>query len=73
MRILDKDLLVSGLQEMGDYDLEENKVFGSCYSVVQGDEEVYKKYFGHTSVDRKVPLHEKMIYRLASMTKPITS
>ena len=35
--------------------------------------EVYKKYFGHTSVDRKVPLHEKMIYRLASMTKPITT
>ena len=73
MRILDKDLLVSGLQEMGDYDLEENKVFGSCYSVVQGEEEVYKKYFGHASVDRKEPLHEKMIYRLASMTKPITT
>lgn len=72
MRILDKELLVSGLQEMGDYDLTESKVFGSCYSVVQGEEEVYKKYFGHTSVDKKEPLHEKMIYRLASMTKPIT-
>lgn len=73
MRILDNELLVQNIQEMADFDLENERVFGSCYSVVQEEKEVYKRYFGYTSIDKKKKVDEKVMYRLASMTKPITT
>ncbi len=73
MRLLDRCLLQQNIQEMAEYDLEQQKVFGSCYSVIQSGEEVYKKHFGYTSIDKKIAENDNTLYRLASMTKPITT
>ena len=72
MRKLSKELLDKNIREIVDYDFENKKVFGSCYAVVQSGETLYKKYFGYSSIDKK-PLGDKTLFRLASMTKPITT
>ena len=72
MRALDKELLSKNIDEIAEYDLENNKLFGSCYAVVQNDETVYKNCFGFADMDKK-PINGRTIFRLASMTKPITA
>lgn len=73
MRKINSELLTKNILENTKHDFENNKVFGSCYAVAQGDETIYKEYFGYTSVNAKTPVNSKTIFRLASMTKPITT
>ena len=41
--------------------------------VCQNGETVCKKHFGVSSLDKKTPVCDNTVYRLASMTKPITA
>ncbi len=70
---LDKELLKTNIEKVALYDFENNKVFGSAYCVIQGSDEVYKKCFGTMSVENSEPVTENTIFRLASMTKPVTA
>lgn len=70
---LNKELLKTNIEKAALYDLQNNKVFGSAYCVIQGQDEVYKKCFGTISVDNTAPVTENTIFRLASMTKPVTA
>ncbi len=70
---LNNELLKTNIEKAALYDLEINKVFGCAYCVVQGKEEVYKQCFGTISVDNTEPVTENTIFRLASMTKPVTA
>ena len=65
--------LDSAIREIAEQDLLENKVFGSAYGVIQDGKTVYQKCFGHTSPDARCEVTGKTIFRLASMTKPITA
>ena len=73
MHKLNKELLKTNIEKVALYDLENSKIFGSAYCVVQGKEEVYKQCFGTISVDNTEPVTENTIFRLASMTKPVTA
>lgn len=73
MKMLNKDLLKSNIEKAALYDFENNKVFGSAYCVIQGEDEVYKKCFGTVSLNSTEPVTENTIFRLASMTKPVTA
>lgn len=72
MKIIDKKLLKSNIEEIANYDLSENNVFGSAYLVSQNGEVVYENYFGVTD-EAGSAVNSGTIFRLASMTKPITA
>ncbi len=73
MNKLNKELLKTNIEKIAFYDFENNKVFGSAYCVIQGDDVVYKKCFGTMSADSTEPVTENTIFRMASMTKPVTA
>ena len=73
MKFLDKDLLEKNIQKVADYDFEHKKVFGSAYYVYQKNHIMYQKCFGYTSPEEIEPISDKTMFRLASMTKPITA
>ena len=73
MRLIDECKLRHNIEEIAKYDLDNNNLFGSSYFVYQNGEVVFKKHFGYTSIDGKEKVDDTTIYRLASMTKPITS
>ncbi len=69
----DITLLKSNIEKTALYDLESNKVFGSAYCVIQGHDVIYKKCFGTVSSNSTEPVRENTIFRMASMTKPVTA
>ena len=73
MNKLNKELLKRNIDKAAQYDFDNQKVFGSAYCVMQEDEIVYEKCYGITALDTQEPVTNKTIFRLASMTKPITA
>ena len=73
MKKLDRNKLMKNIEEIASYDLNENNVFGSSYFVFQDGDTVLKKHFGTSDLNGKIPMGDKAIFRLASMTKPITA
>ncbi len=73
MKLINREILEKNIQEIVDYDFSNNKVFGCAYSVYQAGERVYQNCFGHTSIDKNKPITENTLFRLASMTKPVTA
>ena len=73
MTFLDKSLLKNNIENAANYDFINNKVFGSAYAVIVDGEIIYKNCFGYTSVDSKIEVTGDTLFRLASMTKPITA
>ena len=73
MNKLDTHLLKTNIEIAGQYDLDHHKVFGSAYCVIQENDVIYKKCFGTTSADNTEAVTENTMFRLASMTKPITA
>lgn len=73
MKKLNKELLNTNIEKAAQYDFDNQKVFGSAYCVMQEDAVVCEKCFGTTSLDTREPVTKNTIFRLASMTKPITA
>ena len=73
MNKINIELLKTNIEKIAQYDFDNHKVFGSAYCVIQNNEIVYKNYFGNISVDSNSPVTENTMFRLASMTKPITA
>ena len=73
MKHLDKDLLKTNIENAAEYDFKNKKVFGSAYLVFQNNEIMYNNCFGNTSLNSGKPVTENTLFRLASMTKPITA
>lgn len=71
MKILDKDLLERKIDEIAFYDMENHNVFGSSYFVYQNGSTILKKYYGETGNGNA--MNGDVLFRLASMTKPITA
>ncbi len=70
---LDKALLAENMEKIIAHDLENHKVFGSAYCVMQNDEVVFERCVGYTSPEKTAPITDRTLFRLASMTKPITA
>lgn len=73
MRRLDSTALSLNIENTVQYDFSKNKVFGSAYCVYQDGVTVFKKCFGTVSLNSSIPVTEDMLFRLASMTKPVTA
>ena len=69
---LDMVTLSKNIDEIAQYDIANNKIFGATYFVYQDGVE-FKKSYGVTSLNSSEPITDTSIFRLASMTKPITS
>ena len=72
MEKLDIVSLSKNIDEIAQYDISNNKVFGSAYYVYQDGVE-FEKCYGTMSLDSGNPITNTSIFRLASMTKPITA
>ena len=73
MKYLEPGRLEQNIEKIAQSDLIQNKVFGSSYCVMQGEKTVYQKCFGRVSVGEAAAVTEETLFRLASMTKPITA
>lgn len=73
MKHINKDLLKKNVENIALYDLEQNNLFGSSYIVYQDGEVIFKKHFGTTSPETGKSPDDGTLYRLASMTKPVTA
>ncbi|MBQ3150407.1 MAG: beta-lactamase family protein [Clostridia bacterium] len=72
MKKLDFDLLKSNINNAADYDFANNKIFGSAYYVYRNGKS-FTECFGTMSEELSAPITDKTVFRLASMTKPITA
>ena len=73
MKILDREKLAQNIEKVALYDLDNHNVFGSSYYVYQNGETLFKKHYGKVGPDDSAGVNDNTIFRLASMTKPITS
>ena len=72
MKSLDVNRLLDNIEQVAQYDLSNNKVFGSAYLVYQ-DGVMLEKCYGTISLSGNEKVTNTSIFRLASMTKPITA
>lgn len=72
MDLLNCELLTKNIDRIAEYDFSNNKVFGSAYFVYQDGREIERCY-GNRTLNSDVPVTDKTVFRLASMTKPITA
>ena len=73
MQVLDPKLLESHLRSRIEADMAAGIISGSAALIRQNGEIVCEEYFGTTVPGGNVPVCENTIFRLASMTKPITA
>ena len=69
---LDKTTLTKNIDEIAKYDFDNNKIFGSAYYVYDNCE-IVEKCYGNMSLNSDMPITNTTLFRLASMTKPITA
>lgn len=72
MKLLDVNRLSENIARIAEYDISRNKVFGAAYLVCQ-EETAFEVCYGSTSLDGASPVTNRTVFRLASMTKPITA
>lgn len=72
MKKLNKTLLAENIEARLHDDLSACRVSGVALRVCQEGETVYENTFGTVSPDRHEPMRYDTLFRLASMTKPIT-
>ena len=66
-------LLEKNIEERMQGDLSEGNIGGAAVAVTEGGQVIYKKCFGYESLTENKPICENSLFRLASMTKPITT
>ena len=72
MKLLDFNLLSENIDCIAKYDFSNNKIFGSAYLVYQ-DGIALEKCYGTEGHSTHSPITPTSVFRLASMTKPITT
>ena len=75
MKQLDLQLLNENIDQIAQYDLNRNKISGSAYYVCQGRtfKTTLTKCYGTASSQSNLPITDTSLFRLASMTKPVTA
>ena len=72
MKPLNRKRLGERIDALAAYDLSQNKVFGSAYAVWQNGV-LLEKCYGVASPESGIPVTNRSLFRLASMTKPISA
>ena len=65
--------LTEAIDQMTKTDLEDGLVSCAAIQVICKDKTVYKGNHGFADADGKVPLEDRHLFRMASMTKPVTA
>lgn len=73
MRLLDRDTLACRIDSSVKCDIAENKISGAALYVSQAGNVLYQNSMGFADSARGIPVTDTTIFRLASMTKPITT
>lgn len=73
MKKLNKTLLNENIEKIAKYDFDNKKVFGSAYFVFQNNNLEFQKCYGKLSPTSETSVDENTLFRLASMTKPISA
>ncbi len=73
MKKLNEKLLIENIENAARYDIENNKIFGAAYYVFQEGNLAVERCYGTTSLNGDTPVTNTTLFRLASMTKPITA
>lgn len=73
MKSLHPDKLKENLDSSIGRDLDEHIVGGASVLVTQNNETVYSHCYGESDTDTHAPLLPNTLFRLASMTKPVTA
>ena len=73
MKEISKEKLEENLEKRISDDVSSGRVGGASVIVVQNGQTVYKNCFGYKNIKEKDRMTEDAIFRMASMTKPITA
>ena len=73
MKIIDIEKLSENIEKRVATDIAKNNIAGCSILVNQGGKCLYKKHFGTLSAEDSSHISDNTIFRLASMTKPITA
>lgn len=73
MKYLNQEKLNALVDTRVQADIDSGKVGGAALCVVQNGKVLLNKAYGYQNATTKEPLREDAMYRLASMTKPITA
>ena len=73
MRYLDRDTLKERIEKRANEDVSSGRVGGIALSVHQNGETVYENFFGSASLTEQIPITDGSVFRIASMTKPVTA
>lgn len=73
MKYLNQEKLQAQVDARVQADIDSGKVGGAALCVVQDGKVLLHKTYGYQNASTKQPLQEDALYRLASMTKPITA
>ena len=65
--------LTEAIDRMTENDLEDGLISCAAIQVICRDKTVYKANHGFADAEKKVPLNDRHIFRMASMTKPVTA
>ena len=72
MQTLNRELLKHNIETRMEADLASGRVGGAAISVRQNGESAYRACFGTTAVGGTAPVTDRTVFRMASMTKPVT-
>ncbi|MGN0179733.1 MAG: serine hydrolase domain-containing protein [Monoglobaceae bacterium] len=70
---LNVNLLSENIKNRAGNDIKENNISGISVAVINGNEVIYKAHFGTLSAEDNTPVDDNTLFRMASMTKPITA
>ncbi len=73
MNYIDEEKLSKKLTESAEKDLENNTIAGASILVAQCGRIIFNECFGFSDKIAGIPLRDDSVFRLASMTKPITA
>ena len=73
MKFLDITKLRENIEKRAEYNLSNCNIDAACVYVSQNGKEVYRNVFGKQTQVNSEPVTSKTLFRLASMTKPVTS
>lgn len=73
MKKLNIEVLSENIKNRAESDIKKNNICGASIAVISPDKTLYKAHFGTLSAKDKTPLDDSVLFRMASMTKPVTA
>ena len=73
MKLLDKDILAQNLNTAMEADLADCRIGGASVTVYQEGQTPFSACWGYRDTEKQLPMQPGTLFRLASMTKPVTA